>query len=188
MKKFFLLVFTITLSHTALAQKYVPKIGIGSVMNFTIEAVNMGQKVPLTLTTISLNDPMKFKWVVPGLGTGSFLIPIKALESATKMVVKVPESDQATIYKDDETVLFISKNAFSDLVKNQTVTLNKLQFTVKPSDTPYLINNQEADVIHAATSNGKVEIWIVNNPDFPILCKMKGNPAGIDFELSSFKE
>ncbi|RKR81936.1 hypothetical protein BDD43_2098 [Mucilaginibacter gracilis] len=162
--------------------------GIGTILNFNIEAVNMGQQVPLTLTSVSLNDPMKFKWVVAGLGNGSFLIPVKALESGTKMTIKVPESDRATIYKDDETILFISKAALADLVKDQSFTMNKTKFTVKPLDTPYLINNKEADVIYATTDNGKVEVWILNNPNFPLLCKMKGNPAGIDFNLTGFKE
>lgn len=188
MKKFALLIVAIVLSGTVFAQKYVPKMGIGTVLNYNIIAANLGQQIPLTLTSISLNDPMKFKWSVGGFGSGTFLIPVKALESGTKMSIKVPENDQATVYKDDETILFISKASFNDLVKNQSFVLNKTKFNAKPLDTPFLINTKEADVLHAVSDNGKVELWVLNNPDFPILCKMTGSPAGFDFTLTGFRE
>jgi len=176
------------LTNVLFAQKFVPQIGIGTKLNYHIVATTSGQEIPLTLSIISLNDPMKLKWDLPGLGTGSFLIPLKALESGTKMRLEEPSPDQSTLFKDNETIMFISKNSFSDLTKNQTFTLNKIIFIVKPSDTPFQINDKEADVIHAATANGKVEIWILNNPNFPVICKLTGNPAGIDFDLKTVKE
>lgn len=188
MKKLCLIIFALVLSNVLLAQKYVPQIGIGSTLNYNVELTNADQHVTLALKAISFNDPMKFSWDVPGLGSGSFLIPTKALESATKMVIKVPEPGQATLYKDDETIMFISKSIFSDLLKNQTFTLNKTTFNVKPLTEPYLINAKEADVLHVVSENNKVELWILNNPNFPLICKMTGNPAGFDFNLRAFKE
>ena len=66
--------------------------------------------------------------------------------------------------------------------------LNKGKFDAKPDTLKYKINDKEADVIHAATANGKVHIWILNNPDFPLICRLTGNPGGIDFDLLSIKE
>lgn len=188
MKKILLMFLALVFANTLFAQKYVPQVGIGSVLSYNVELTNAGQHVTLALKAISLNDPMKFNWDVPGLGAGSFLIPAKALESATRMVIKVPEPNQATLYKDDETIMFISKNIYSDLIKNQTFTLNKIKFNVKPLADPYLISTKEADVLHVVSENKKVELWILNNPNFPLICKMTGNPAGFDFNLTSFKE
>jgi hypothetical protein len=188
MKKLSLLIFASLLSIAVSAQKYIPVLGIGSKMDYNVELTNMAQHVNLTLKAISLNDPMKFVWTVPGLGDGSFLIPAKALESGTKMVIKVPEPGQATVYKDDETILFISKASYTELIKNQTFTLNKIKFSVKPLTEPYLINTKEADVLYLVSENNKVEVLLLNNPDFPLIVKMTGNPAGFDFKLTSFKE
>lgn len=188
MKKLSLIIFALVLSNALLAQKYVPQIGIGTVINYSAEATNMGYKAPLTLSVVSMNDPMKFTWAITQLGKGSFLIPTKALESGTKMNLKVPDSDQPVIFKDDETIMFISKAALTELIANQSFTYNKTKFIVRPLVTPYLINSKEADVIHVISENGKVEVWILNNPNFPLMAKMTGNPMGIDFELTSIKE
>lgn len=188
MKKISLLVLALIWGNVILAQKFVPKIGVGSALNYNVIAVNSGQQIPLTLNIISMNDPMKIKWNLPGLGTGSFLIPVKALESGTKMRLEEPSADQDTKFKDDETLMFISKSALADLVKNQTFSINKVKFTVTPSTAPYQINSKDADVFHAVSANGKAEIWILNNPDFPMICKLTGNPGGIDFDLKTIKE
>jgi hypothetical protein len=182
------LVIAIAISHIAIAQKYLPKIGTGTVLNYNVLSTASGQQIPLTLSFISLNDPMKFKWNLPGLGTGSFLIPSKALESGTKMRLEEPAPNVDTKFKDDETVMFISKSTLADLIKNQAFSINRIKFTVTPAVTPYQINGQDADTFHAVTANGKVEIWVLNNPDFPLICKLTGNPAGIDFDLKSIKE
>lgn len=170
------------------AQKFIPKIGVGSALNYNVIATNSGQQIPLTLNIISVNEPMKIKWNLPGLGSGSFLIPVKALESGTKMRLEEPSPNQDTQFKDDETLMFISKSTLADLVKNQTFALNNIKFTVKPSTTAYQINSKDADVFHAVSANGKAEIWILNNPDFPMICKLTGNPGGIDFDLTTVKE
>jgi hypothetical protein len=188
MKKVCVLIIALVLSNALFAQKFVPAVGVGSVLNYNIIATASGQEISLTLSIISLNDPMKIKWDLPGLGTGSFLIPIKALETGTKMRLEEPAANENTLFKDNETIMFISKSVFSDLTQKQAFTFNKINFIVKPSATPFQINDKEADVIHAATANGKIEIWILNNPGFPVICKLTGNPGGIDFELKTVKE
>jgi len=188
MKKLCFIIIALIISNIASAQKFVPQIGVGTVLNYDVVATSSGQQIPLTLNIISLNDPMKLKWVLPGIGTGSFLIPIKALESGTKMRLEEPAPDVDTQFKDNETLMFISKEAFSDLVKNQAFSINHLKFKVEPSSTTYQINGKDADVFHAITANSSVEIWILNDPNFPLICKLTGNPGGIDFDLKNIKE
>jgi hypothetical protein len=188
MKKFSLLMAAFIVGHIAAAQIVNPKIGVGSVLNYNVVATSSGQQIPLTLNIISLNDPMKLKWTLTGLGTGSFIIPAKALESGTKMRLQEPMPNVDTQFGDSETIMFISKATFSDMVKNQEFTLNKVKFTVKPSDKPFELGGKPLDTFHASTANGKVEMWIINSPDFPVICKFIGNPAGIDFELTNVKE
>lgn len=188
MKKFKLLIVAFIITHVAAAQTTVLKIGVGSILNYNVVATSSGQQIPLTLNIISLNDPMKIKWTLTGLGTGSFIIPAKALESGTKMRLQEPMPNVDTQFGDQETIMFISKATFGDMVKNQEFTLNKVKFSVKPSDKSFQLAGKTIDTFHAATANGKVEMWIINSPDFPVICKFTGNPAGIDFELTNVKE
>jgi hypothetical protein len=188
MNKLYVVVLALLIGNMAFAQKYVPKVGVGTKINYNVMATAVGQQVPLTLTVISLNDPMKLKWDVPGLGTGSIMMSAKALESGTKMRLEEPAPNEDTQYKDDETLLVISKNALNDLIKNQAFEFNKIKFIAKPLAVPYKINDQEADVLYATTANGKIAVWILNNPDFPIICKFTGNPKGFDLDLANIKE
>jgi len=176
------------LCHVAIAQKYVPKLGNGSVINYNVEATAVGQKIQLMLTVTSVTDPVTLGWSIPGLGTGSFQMTATGFASGTKMKLREP-GDGVTKLKDDETILVLSKSTFADLTKTQGFVLNGGKFTVKtdPPPAPYLINDKEADVIHAVSANGKVDIWVLNNPDFPLICKLTGF-GGFDFDLATIKE
>lgn len=188
MKKICLFVFTLMVGNIVLGQKYIPKISVNSVFNYNVIANSTGQQIPLTITVLNLTDPLRMKWGIPGLGSGTFEISAKGFESATKMHLSEPTPDDITKLKDNESVMVISKNQFTSLLNNQSFDMNGAKFTIRPTTIPYKINDKEADVIHAATANGKVEMWILNNPDFPLICKLTGNPQGIDFDQTSIKE
>jgi len=189
MQKFNLLIITFLLSTVvAFAQNNVPNIGVGTTLSYTVDATAAGQQIPLTLNIVSLNDPMKFKWTLPGIGTGAFIIPMKALESGTKMRLREPAPDVNTEFKDDETIMFISKASFAEMVKNQSFTMNKITFTIKPADKPFQLNGKDLDAFHLVSANGKTELWVLNKPDFPLMVKFTGNPGGLDFELTNLKE
>ncbi len=188
MKKLIVLCVGLLISHVIMAQKYLPQIGIGTVFNYNVVASSSGQQIPLALTIVSLNDPMKLKWSLPGIGAGSFLIPRKALDSGTKMRLEEPAPDVDTKFKDDETIMFISKAQLDDIIKKQEFSISHMKFKVVPSATTYQINGKDVDTFHAVTANSSVEIWILNNPDFPLITKLTGNPGGIDFDLKNIKE
>jgi len=140
------------------------------------------------LTIKSLADPLNIQWYVDSYGTGNFEIPKMALDSGTKLVIKQPDPDGVTKMKNDETLIVISKKTFNSLVKDNTFQLNGQKFTVSTDTTSYKINDKTADVFHAIGENGKSEIWIINNPDFPLVYKAKGVTRGVDFTLTGIKE
>ena len=188
MKLIYAFLLALVVSDASFGQKYIPHIGVGSVLNYGVVATSTDTHIPLTLKIVSLNDPMKLNWNLPGLGTGNFLIPAKALETGTKMRLEEPNPNNNTVFKDDETIMFVSKASLADLNTTQVFILNKIKFTTKPLDMPYQINGKDAEVLHAISANGKIEIWVLNNPAFPLICKLTGNPAGIDFDLKTLAE
>jgi hypothetical protein len=40
------------------------------------------------------------------------------------------------------------------------------------------------ELLHVAAENEATEWWILNNPAFPLVCKIKGSPLGIDCLLN----
>jgi hypothetical protein len=188
MKKLIVFAFFASFYSAVFAQKYVPVIKEGTVLNYDGFSKALGQHIPLILTIKSLGDPLKIQWYVDGYGTGSFEIPAMALDSGKKLVIKQPDPDGVTKMKNDETLIVISKATFGSLVKNNAFELNGQKFTVSSDTTTYKINDKIADVLHAVGENGKSELWVVNNPDFPLVYKAKSVTRGVDFTLTGIKE
>lgn len=188
MKMIYALVVGLCLNISVFAQKYVPQIKTGTVLNYTAYHKAFGQDVPLTLTILSIVAPVQLQFYVPQLGKGVFEISAKAVESGKKMAIREPGIDEVTKLKDDETLAFLSRNTFNNLITNKTFELSGQTFTVTTDTTPFKINDKEADVFYAITANGKTKLWILNNPDFPLICRLTGGPQGIDLNLQSIKE
>lgn len=187
MKKFLLFTVGILLSIVTFAQKYVPQIKAGTTMDFTAIAKATGQTIPLNLKVIDITVPLRLQWSIPGLGSGTFEMSAKALESGKKMTVREPTADDVTKLRDDETLLIISKNSFNSLLTTKSFDLNGQTFILATDTSAYVINDKEADVLYAVTANGKSKIWILNNPAFPLICQTKTNMA-VDFTLKDIKE
>ncbi|HEY0245190.1 MAG TPA: hypothetical protein VGC01_06470 [Mucilaginibacter sp.] len=187
MKQLLFALCFVVLAPAAFAQKYIPTIKAGSVLNYNIYMKNMGQNVELDLTINALTDPIKMQWNVPGYGTGSFEMPLKSLENGKKTVLSPPEPDGVTKVSSDETLMVLSKALFSDATKNQAFELNGIKFTVITDTATYKINNKTTDIVHAVSADNKSGIWILNNPDYPIICQGVNITKGIDFYLTSIK-
>jgi hypothetical protein len=185
MKKLFTLIPCILLSITVWAQKYVPQVKAGTVLNYTAYARNFGQTLPAVLTISQMEAPLQIKWTISGLGSGIFQISAKAIQSGTKMALKEPGMDPVTKLKDNETLAFISKDTFNALVTTKAFELNGQKFTVTDNAPAYQLDGKDTDTFYAVTANGKTKLWILNNPDFPLICKIEGAPQGIDMTLNS---
>lgn len=185
MKKIFTLAICTMLGLTALAQKIVPQIKNGTVLNYTANVRAMGQTLPVTMTITELNAPLRIKWVISGLGTGIYEVSAKAIQSGTKMALREPGYEPVTQLKDSETIGFLSKDTFGNLVNAKAFELNGQKFTVTDGAPAYLLDGKEADTFYAVSANGKTKLWVLNNPDFPLICKIEGAPQGIDLALNS---
>ncbi|WP_448702838.1 hypothetical protein ACFGVR_10830 [Mucilaginibacter sp. AW1-3] len=186
MKKITLIILAVALGTTVFAQKIVPKLKVNSIINYIYSSD--GQSLPMVLTFTSIGNPTKMDWSIDGYGSGSYEMSAKALESGKGMDFKAPEPDVLTKLPDYKTIACISKAAFTNLVKNQGFEYNDIKYAAVPADTANIkLNNQPLDVIHAVATNGKGEIWVLNNPDFPLICRTKNNADGTDLNLVSIQ-
>jgi hypothetical protein len=186
MKKLSLAILAIALCTVVYAQGIVPQIKNNAVITYTYTLD--GQDLPLTLTFNSLGSPIKIDWSIDGIGSGNYEMSAQALIDGKGMTIKAPEPDQLTKLPNYQTVACISKAAYNDMVKNQSFEFDDLKFTVTRDNTGAVkMGDKVLDVYHAIATNGKGEMWILNNPDFPLVCKTKDNAHGADMLLVSIK-
>jgi hypothetical protein len=185
MKRLSLLILTTVLGTGVFAQKIVPQIKTNSVVNYTF--TQNGQDMPMVLTFNGVGNPTKIDWSIDGIGSGSYEMSAKALQSGKGEKPTAPEPDVLTKLPDYQTVACISKDAYNDLIKNQEFSFDELKFAVKPDDQVIKVNDKPLDVIHVVATNGKGEMWILNNPNFPLICKTKDNAQGMDISLVSIQ-
>ncbi|OGX90278.1 hypothetical protein BEN49_23260 [Hymenobacter coccineus] len=88
----------------------------------------------------------------------------------------------------NQTFLMLSKKAFADLRAQGRYTYDQTVY-VQQNDpaNPLLLNGQPLDVLHVVAQGDPAELWILNNPDFPIICRMEHNPLGVNLLLSAIK-
>jgi len=175
-------------SYGALAQKYVPVIKKGSVIGYNVESRNSGATANITLTMLSFDDPVKIKWDIPYVGTGTFEMSAKSMQSAIKTIAEEPTVDEVTKIPDDKTLVVLSKDSFSSLVNNKTFKLNGYTFNVQTDTAAFIINDKPADVFYAVSTKGDHQVWILNYPGFPLICRAHRVTTAIDFKLVSVTE
>ena len=156
-------------------------------MSYDAMSSATGSHATVTLIITSLGDPIKIKWGIAFVGGGSFEMSAKAMQSATKLIAEEPESDEVTKIDDDKTLVVLSKETFSSLINNKTFKLNGYTFNVTADTVPFKINDKDADVFHAVSTRGHRELWILNNPNFPLICKAQSVTGGIDFSLTAIQ-
>ena len=119
-KKLYSIILLASICYTASAQKYVPHIKEGTVMNYNVHSRATGQPAGINLTIISLTPPVKIKWEIPFVGTGFFEMSAKSIQSATKTLAEEPSPDETTTMKDDQALLILSKDTYNSMVTNKS--------------------------------------------------------------------
>ncbi|TKB96589.1 hypothetical protein [Pedobacter cryotolerans] len=177
MKKIMLTLAAVVFAITTFAQKTMPEIKVGTI--FSSSAFVQGQEFPLLLTVKSIDGPVSIGWAVDGYGEGSFDMSKKAFDSANKMLQVTQPSLGATKLADDETFGLISKSAYKSLTENKTFTYSGVKFTLKTPALAFKLNAKEVDATNVISEDGKLELWILNNPNFPFILQSNGMPTDI---------
>jgi hypothetical protein len=141
-----------------------------------------GQTVPIEFSVLQLTDTLTLGWKIRGLASGTYTMLPAALQHADKMNFIQPLPNAAVQLGEKETFLMISADAFKKLVKDHQFVYDNTVYNFKDSDAIVGLNQ-----LHVSAENEATELWILNNPDFPLVCKIKGSPLGIDCLLNQIK-
>lgn len=166
--------------------KYILPIKQGSTLSYNI-LVN-GQTITSIFSLDSISsDFVKVGWNIDQLGTGSWVMKTKSINEATRGYWGQPAAGVQEDLPGDQSVLFFSKVQWGSLQKDKKLVFDGHTFTVKQASEKQQVKlgDNIVDAILLETQNGATRIWILNNPSFPILVKIEGNPAGPDLTLET---
>lgn len=180
--------FAILFSFTGLAsygQKVNPVIQAGTTFQYTFNL--HGQTAPYQLTVGRLSDSLTLNWSIRDLAGGTYLIVPKALNAATHLNFAQPQPSAKVVLKEHETFLLISRTQFRNLKRNGQFMYDNTVYQLREAAQSDIvkIGEQVLDVLHVAATDETTEFWILNNPNYPFICQIKGNPLGIDIKLNA---
>jgi hypothetical protein len=171
----------------ALAQeKYVPAIKQGTTLRYT--AYVNGQSFACAFSFDSIaTDFMKIGWNIDVLGSGSWVMKSKSLQSGTRRYSGQPSPGMQEELPDDQTVLLLSKAQWESLQKDKKVNYDQQFYTVKaPTPEQQLtVGGKQLDAILLESPDASIHVWILNSAAFPILLKSEGNSVGADLIINA---
>ena len=169
-----------------LAQKSVPSIKDNTTLNYICKL--HGQTRSLALTKQIISDTLVFHLDTRGVKSTIKIRP-EALRKGTELSFNQGENAPTLVLKPTETFFIISKSAYQDLLKNNQFVYNKTTYVLDKSEesNPVIINGISLSTLHVIAQIDNTEMWILQNPDFPLLCKVTNNPLGINFVLTEIK-
>jgi len=188
MKKIIIGIVAISLSsHRAEAQKLMPEIKQGTALSYTFNL--HGQTAGFEISIKNIVDTLKLGWSIRNLAGGTYLIDPNALNKANKMSFDQPVPFKAVALPAGQTFCMISRAAFKDLVQKHQFVYDNTVYNLKDDVTqsPLMLGGQALDVLHVVAETETTQLWILNNPDLPFVCQIKGSPLGIDLKLNAIK-
>ena len=63
------------------------------------------------------------------------------------------------------------------------VKLKNLNLNIASAKNSIVIEGKSVDALHVIAQIDEAEMWIVKNPEFPLICKLTKNPLGINWTL-----
>ena len=165
------------------AQTNVPSIENNTTLHYTCKL--HGQTRTLTLTTEMTSDTLVLNLETRGVKSSVRTMP-EAVKSGTALSFNQGENAPILVLKPTETFFMISQSAYQDLLKNNQFVYNNTTYVWDKSEenNPVVIDGKALNTLHVVAQIDDTELWILQNPDFPLLCKVAKNPLGINFTLT----
>jgi hypothetical protein len=182
MKKTNILLALAVLTASAAAQQ---NIHIKQNTRFQYSISVEGRSFPMYFQLDSLNAAnMVLSWGFDDGRSGRFIAGRASIDSAVKGYYNPPEAYETVAIPATQCLLFFPKLLFASLLKNKTVLFDDAALTLKPytAGNVFKVMGKIIDALYLESGTG-TRIWILNNPETPLVLKIENNPAGVDVEL-----
>lgn len=162
-----------------IAQNYIPTIKNNTELNYVCKL--HGQTRTLSLKAETTGDGLTFKLETRGVKSSIVMLP-KAIKNGTELSFNQGEYAPVLNLKPTETFFMISRSAYQNLVKNNSFVYNNTTYVLdKNNDKSSIsIDGKTVETLHVIAQIDETEMWIVKNPEFPLICKIIKNPLGIN--------
>lgn len=113
--------------------------------------------------------------------SGSYTMGPKSIEQAIQLSFLQPEDGKHVQLSPEETAYFISRSAYKQLKEQNTLVYNQTTYSV-------LDSNERAlgyPLIHVKDAVEGCEMWILDNPKLSLVWRMRNNPLGVNWEIST---
>jgi uncharacterized pyridoxamine 5'-phosphate oxidase family protein len=120
--------------------------------------------------------------------TGQFIMNATSMLQATKGYWLPPVAGSSVTTDDDQLVLFFSKALWKQLEQTNKVEFDGIKYSLKqmPEDGQIMLKDNMVDALYLKSEQGH-GIWLLNNPVFPLILKIRNNPEGVDAEITDVK-
>lgn len=182
MKKALLILLLCTIHQIGIAQNYIPSLKNNTELSYICKL--HGQTRTLMLTTKMAGDTLVLNLDTRGVKSSIRTLP-EALKNGTALSYNQGEYAPVLNLKPTETFFMISQSAYRDLLKNNKFIYNNTTYVLDKNAPKNSVDleGKLLDTLHVIAQIDETEMWIIKNPDFPLICKMTKNPLGINFTL-----
>lgn len=167
---------------TGISQNYIPTLKNNTELHYICKL--HGQTRTLQLTAETAENTLAFKLETRGVKSKIVMLA-EAVKNGNALSFNQGEYAPVLNLKPTETFFMISKSAYEDLVKNNSFVYNNTTYVLdKNKDKNSVsIDGKVIDALHVIALIDETEMWIVKNPEYPVICKITKNPLGINFTL-----
>lgn len=164
------------------AQSFVPTIKNNTQLHYVCKL--HGQTRTLTLTSKITADALIFNLDTRDVNS-NIVTTSEALKNGNALSYNQGEFAPVLNLKQNETFFMISQSAYQDLVKNNSFIYNNTTYILDQNTdkNTVAIEGKQVDALHVIAQIDETEMWIVKNPEFPLICKITKNPLGINWTL-----
>lgn len=116
--------------------------------------------------------------------SGSYAMGRKSVEGAIRLSFLQPENGKHVRLSSEETVAILSRDAYQQLKKQSSFVYNQTKYSV-------LDSNEKAlgyPLIYVKDAMEGCEMWILDNPHFPLVWRIRNNPLEINWEVQPFSK
>ncbi|MFZ0595702.1 MAG: hypothetical protein WAM46_01855, partial [Flavobacterium sp.] len=179
MKNIFLMIVFCTIYQKGTAQNYIPTLKNNTELNYVCKL--HGQTRTLSLIAQTAGDGLTFKLETRGVKSSIVMLP-EAVKNGNALSFNQGEYDPVLNLKPTETFFMISRSAYQELVQNGSFVYNNTTYVLDKNEDKngVSIDGKLIEALHVIAKIDATEMWIIKNPEYPLICKISGNPLGID--------
>jgi len=139
-----------------------------------------GQKRRFDVDLVPKGDSLCLEWGIERNlkgWRGSFTMTPQALEKASRLSFRMPEDGLRTVLGDKETFALLPRESLRALREGGRTRFNGTEYILLDS----LEVACSRTLLHARDRYEGADIWVLNDPARPLIWRMQGNPAEVDW-------